>query len=389
MAKQSGWSKEVYEASVSSRCWWFTPHDDGWDGSRRHGVDLPADDELRGIVAMECELGAVPEWAQRVVEGSFHSLPPCGHYLFPRAYLDAVSAIGSEAPPAFLHTCFTVERRRKGEMVDYCLCLDAWLAGAPPDGPARELMALGHRRIDWLSVCADLWKVLGEHTELKGLLVERTLHQTRWWVKSSVWDDDLAADFGRDEYLGDYSETGCYATDNGNPDLRAPTFRQDASPRIQRLEARLAEICADWEWFRRVIVEFSWPCAPKAFRYMEGLLWSIGKEGPAVALPDYPLENAEEVPGFLRCEDTWPDQDKAAQWWRSFLGALRGWWRGQPEKGHVAEEVNQCLGEVTPVKRWLVRLLVRRLDMLERHSGILGQLVNPPPTSKRGTGPVG
>ena len=46
------WTKETYEASVSSRCWGYTPYDEGWDRGK-----LSTDNELREIVAMERELG--------------------------------------------------------------------------------------------------------------------------------------------------------------------------------------------------------------------------------------------------------------------------------------------------------------------------------------------
>ncbi|UCH34105.1 MAG: hypothetical protein JSV65_16380 [Armatimonadota bacterium] len=384
MTADAGWSREVYEASHSSRCWWATAYDAGWDDS---GVST--DDELREIVAMERALGPVPEWAEQIVAISVRHVPPCGHYLFPRAFLDVVGAIGSQGPSALLHSyCFAVDRDRKQALMDYCLCLDAWVAGAQPEAAAQELTALSHRRIEWEQVCADLWRVLGQHTELKDLLVERTLHQTRWWIKSSPWPDDLAAKFGRDQYLGDYSETGCLAAASGNPDLRAPTFAQHASPRVQRMEARLADACPDWRFFRTVIVEFSWPCAPKAFRYLEKLLWCIGKERQAISLPSFPLPNPDEVPGFLCWEDTCPNQDEAAAWWHTFLEALRGWWQGQPLCGGVADDVNGCLGEPSPVKRWLVRLFVRRLEVLAQGREMLGLLVRPSRGAKRGARPV-
>ncbi len=384
MTTDTDWSKEAYEASASSRCWWFTPYDDGWDHS-----GIPEDCELRQIVAMERALGVVPGWAQQVVETSIRQVPPCGHYLFPRGFLDVVGAIGSENPSALLHSyCFAVDRSRKKEFMDYCLCLDAWLAGAQPQPVSKELAALGHRRIDWPKVCAELWQVLGEHAEMKDLLVERTLHQIRFWVKSAVWPDDLAADFGRDQYLGDYAEAGCPATENGNPDLRSPTFVQQTSPRVQRMEARLAEICPDWNWFQTVIADSSWPCAPKAFRYLEKLLWCIGRQRPAISLPSFPLENPDEVPGFLQCEDTWPNQDETAAWWQGYLEALRRWWQGQPTDGAVADDVSRRLGEPTSIKRWLVRLLARRLEALAQGREVLGLLVHPSPGARRGTKPL-
>jgi hypothetical protein len=380
MGTQPEWSQGAYERSLSSRCWWCTPYDEGWCHS-----GVPTDDELRQIVAMEQALGPLPEWARQMAEVAIRFVPPCGHYLFPRGYLQVVAAIGAEDSRAPLHSyCFAVESGRKRDFQDYCLCLDGWLAGADPQAIARDLMALGQRRIDWRAVCADLWQVLGAHTEMKDLLVERTLHQQRWWIKSCAWPGD-PAEFGRDQYLGDYAETGWPGAGEGNPELALPTFRQDTSPRVQRVEQRLAEICPDWHWFRDVI-GWSWPCAPKAFRYLEKLLWCIGRERPVISLPSFPLENPEEVPGFLRCEDTWPDPDLASTWWEAFLSALRGWWRGQPEKGEVADEIARRLGERTPTKRWLVRLLVRRLEMAAAQGGKLGLLVHAPPDARRGTG---
>lgn len=397
------WCKENYEKSVSSRCWLSTPYERGWDGSRKYGIDLSADDELRQIVVMERELGSVPEWAQQIVERSMKFLPTCGHYLFPQPYIEVVSAIGSQTPPDFVHGCYTVERERKKQMMDYVFCLDAWLAGVGPEAAARELTALGYRHIDWHTVCANLWKVLGERTELKELLVERLIHSQRWKIKTMIWDDGLAADFGRDQYLGTLSET----RDSRNPAklncyIGPPVFGFDegASPRIQRLEARLAEICPDWgdrftEGKFQHLITCGWLCAPKAFRYLERLLWQIGKGGRrADGLGKRgQIEDGEKVPGFLQCEDTYPNQDQATEWWRAFCTALQGWWREHPEKGDVAYQVNQRLGEGTPVKRWLVRLFVRRLQVLLEISydgphGI-ARFVNPRPSSKRGTRSVG
>ena len=134
------WNKETYEASVSSRCWWYTAWDHGWGRCAQYGSsDLSGDEDLRQIVAMEEEMGPVPEWACRIVEGPVNFLPACGHYRFPQAYLEAVDAIGSEIPPAFIHGCYTCDSARKMQMEDYLLCLDAWFAGAAPEDVAVEL----------------------------------------------------------------------------------------------------------------------------------------------------------------------------------------------------------------------------------------------------------
>ena len=369
MTKEPKWTKEDYDRSLSSRCWWYTPYDSGEHGNPNYWQLASRDDELRHLVEMEMNLDPVPEWARKII-GWIRFLPPCGHYLFPEPFLQLLSIIGSAdlsvVENSFHQECYTVECQRKKAAMDYCLCLDAWLAGTTPEVPARELEALGYRKIDWHSVCGELWKVLGEHTERKDLLVELTLHALRHSIKASRWDDDKGTEFGRDQYLGDYAvnPAGC------------AVFRQGSSPRLQRLEARLSELYPDWRSFSRVDYGFWWLCAPKAFRFLERDLWAIGKERP--------LEKGEEVPGFLQCTDTYPNQDEAAEWYRSFCEALQGWWQEHPGKNGVADDVNQRLGKTTPVKRWLVRLFLRKLKRLEENGEQFTSLVNPLPSHRRG-----
>ncbi len=369
------WCKESYESSVSSRCWWYTPYDDGWDGY----PELAGDDELRQIVEMEQALGPVPEWARRIVERSISFACPCGHYLFPRPYLEVIEAIGSQTPPAFVHGCFTVGRERKRQMMDYVFCLDAWLAGASAEDAARELNALGYRRIDWDRVCADLWEALGGHTELKDLLVERLIHSQRLKIKRSPWDDDLATDFGRDQFLG--AMFGCEnpAKTYSHIDGDVPGFDEAASPRVQRLESRLADLCPDWDKMR-FHINFGWLCAPRAFRFLERRLGAIGQERPP--------QRADRVPGFLQIDDTHPDQGEAAAWWEAFTAALDRWWRGQPEASEVTGDVIRLLGEATAVKQWLVRLFLKKLRCYALNDEGLRRLVHPKPHNRRGTRPV-
>jgi len=380
------WCKETYERSLSSRCWNYTAYDAGWEKSR-WGPGIEPDDELRQIVEMELALGELPASMEEVVKTVMNHPPPCGHSTFPEPYLLLLNAIGTGERPALIHTCYTVDPARKRALRDYCLCLDAWLAGAPPESPAKELAALGSRKIDWPTACADLWQVLGEHTELKDLLIERVLLQTRWWIKTMVWDDDRADQFGHDQYLGDYEENANWATDNGNRVLRAPMFNLHASPRVQRLDARLEELLgADWPWFRDVIGPWSWPCALKALRYFERLLWAIGN-GQPFKLPSYPDYPPAEVPPFLQAEDTCPDPAQAAAWWQDYLSSLRSWWQELPAAGPLAEDVHRRLGEFTPVKCWLVRLLVRRLEIHALDAEV-GRLVAQPRGNFWGKRPV-
>jgi hypothetical protein len=336
------------------------------------------DAELARIVAMEQALGSVPQWAGQVVERAINQACPCGHYLFPKPYLEVLDAIGSQTLPAMVHSCFAVERERKKQAMDYCLCLDAWLSGTSPDVPADELLALGHRRIDWQTVCRDVWQTLGERDECRRLLVERILHNVRWAVKFTFWDDDQASLFGRDQYLGGYSTTGDGVSIDGYYE-RPPFDYERASPRVHRIEERLGEICPDWDTYRGQLAEW-WLCAPKSFRFLERILWAIGQGRP--------LRPGDCVPGFLQCEDTYPSQDEAAAWWQSFCVALDGWWRGATSSGAIAEEIDQRLGNPTPVKRWLVRLFLRKLKRLEENGEQLTHLVNAQHGHKRGTQPI-
>jgi hypothetical protein len=372
------WSRETYEQSLSSRCWWFTPYDGGqWSGA------VQADEELRQIVEMEAALGDVPPWAQQVVKRSIRSACPCGHYLFPQPYLEVLDAIGAQEVPDLVHSCFTVAHTRKRQAQDYAFCLDAWLAGASPEAAARELTSLGYRQINWQATCAALWQTLGERTEVKELLVERMLHSLRWSIKFTFWDDDAdghpsAFAFGRDQYLGDYdraNDAAGAASIDGY--YERPTFcYEQASPRVRRMEARLTELLPDWTVWRGQLIEW-WLCAPKSFRFLERILWAIGQGRP--------LQPGDRVPAFLRCEDTYPDQAEAAQWWAAFCAALDGWWRAQPVGSDVSADVQKRLGAPTPVKRWLVRLFLYKLACLEENGAQLANLVRADRNHRRGT----
>jgi len=360
MAKP-GWTKEAYLRSLSSCCWACTGHDSTRKGS---WPNVEQDEELRQIYESELSLGGLPMWVEPVVRGPIAMLPMCGHYKFPLAFLDAVDSIERQKPVDFMHGCFTVERERKRHMMDYLLCLDCWLAGTTSDVPARELSALASRDVDWRQICRDLWRVLGKRTELKELLVERLLHLRRHQIKERVWHDDPGSQFCGDRYLGDYREEDGKGSNParawGCVNTRLGWLDEGASPRVQRIEQRLTEIFPEWNdrvgSFRSWMIDESWLCAPKEFRFMERLIWAIGKERI--------FREGDRIPGFLRCEDTIPDKRKAATYWRAFLRALDAWWRDRSLRGKVALDIKKRLGRSTAVKRWLVRLLAHKCRVL-------------------------
>jgi hypothetical protein len=365
MAQDTEWSRDTYESSISSRCWAYTPYDEGWEGC----PELRMDDGLRRLIQQEQLLRPIPSWAQEIVERSINYPPFCPHWAFPQPYLEILVAIGKQQRPAFVHGCYTAGRGRKQRMLDYVLCLDAWLAGATADQAAAELARGGHKKLDWHHVCRSVWDVLGERSELKEHLLRRALHRQRWWVKSLVWDDDHRDVFCQDAFLGDISCTGNGQVHYGNQDFADPYFAELEVPEVKQMESRLSEICPDWPWFRSLILD-SWLCGPKAFRFLERLLWCIGKEKRAVALPGHPLEDAEDVPGFLHCDDTYPDSDEAQDWVSSFARGMRSWLSEQEPDGEVGAQVHELLGDRSPMKRWLLGLYLKKMEFLNPYGGM-------------------
>jgi hypothetical protein len=354
--QQQNWSKAVYEASLSSCCWRGTSYVDGWDACPA----LVADKELERIVELEHTLGTIPGWAQMIADRCINYPPFCPHHFFPQPYWEVLDAIGAETTPGFIHGCYTADYERKERMQSYVFCLDAWLAGVEPERPARELAMRGNDSVDWDTVCHDLWRVLGERTELKELLVERALHRLRWWMKSLVWDDDARDLYCRDQYLGDID---CEGEHYGNPEFCDPYFTELDIPRVVRMEARLAQMCPDWEWFRDAIHN-SWLCAPEAFRFLERLLWAIGQGRKGADFIEHPMKDGDDVPGFLQCDDTYASIEDAAAWVRSFVDGLHHWTVKPNPARDMDREISRRLGARTPLKVWLARLYLRKLQLL-------------------------
>lgn len=337
MANQPEWNKENFHASLSSKCWGCTPYDEGWDNCKA----IQEDDELKQIFEMETDLESMPRWASETVLKGIAWLPPCAHYTFPRQYTDIVNAIGSQKPPDFMPGCFKIDRRRKKQMMDYCVCLDAWVSKAVPQGPAAELSVLAQRRIDWHKVCVDMWEVFGERTEQKVLQIQYVLHAMRSAIKWWKWEDDPGTKFGRDQYLG-YAGHSC--------------------PSLKDIESGLGE---DLKQLRYYCFDRGWWCAPRAFRMLECLLWRIGK---GQGFKDV-METSDDVPGFLQCDDTYAGQSKHEGWVIALQEEL-GTWRRERKSGSVtSSEVVRCLGEATPAKQWLARLFAHKLRMTQKYYG--------------------
>jgi len=170
MAETFEWSKETYERSVTCSCWWYTAYDAGWDDSAKYDHDLRKDAECaRSSARKRCCVRCPTGRGNRPRYDPAYPAVRTPHV--PGGISPVVDAIGAQCPATFNYTCYTADASRKREAMDYCFCLDAWLAGVSADSTAAELNGLGCLRLDWGTVCGELWRVLGQHTEKKDLLV--------------------------------------------------------------------------------------------------------------------------------------------------------------------------------------------------------------------------
>jgi len=350
------WCKKIWEASVTSRCWSFTPYDQGWDTC----AALSRDKELESLVSMEQALDEIPEWASDLVSKHIDSAAPCCHYLFPQPYLRIIESIGAERSPEHVQSCYAVEQDRKKEAQDYCLCLSAWLAGTPSGVPARELHRTAHHQLDWDEICAAIWDVLAERNRVKELLVERLLHNIRWQIKFCVWSDDQEFGFCRDQYLGSYGRDPSLPRIINNYRENLSYVAGTSSPRIEQIEAELSSSLPDFPEVIDGLLSW-WLCAPKAFRFLESKLHYIGNMNDDGSSSDGP------APYFLDCLGTYASHKDVAQCWRALCKAMDDWSHDRTVCGKMGRAVADRLAEKTPVKRWLVRLLLRKLHRLEEN----------------------
>jgi hypothetical protein len=336
------WNQTSYERSLTSQCWAFTPYDAGW----LHCPALRRDPELRRLHGEEQAISPVPRWARDIMERHITYLPGCPHVEFPRPFLDVFDAIGNRACLPLVHGCYTVSEPHKLHMIRYIDAMNDWLEGLPP----RRLPAFRAR----------LWEVLGTRNETKTLLVRRLVHRLKWWCKSLVWDDDSRDRFYRNEALGDVF---CVGDHYGNPQFRDPYWTELRAPHVQEVEDRLAEICPDWPWFRECI-HSTWLCGPKAFRFVERILWYIGHVDHADEILAKVREGTLEVPRFLDCEDTYAAISEYPGWFAD-ANAVCAQFRDQEEPGtpHQAELMER-LGSYDPVKAWLAGLFAKKLALL-------------------------
>lgn len=353
------WCKENYEKSVTSRAWSYTPHD-----PVQYGENLPSSPELKAIFEEEMNLSSVPSWAEEIIDRMMGP-PACGHYTFPQPLLQICKAIKDEKCPDFVLGCYTADSKRKKLMSYYVYCLDAWLKNAPLKVSTAELGMRDDLGKDWSEIITKIYNILGSRSKQKTLLIKRLIHRLRWWIKTLIWFNDKRNRYMLDTYMGDArgdeEKWGAY----GNSPFGDPYFAERELPEIKKLTEQISAMPDGKKFLVRI--ENTWLCAPKTFRYLEKLILEIGSIGENI--PDNDVL-------ILQCEDTYPDFAFCKRWYSSFMSSLTAWLEGN-------HEVLSELGDITPVKHWLVRILRHKLQLHEKH-GNLGKLIGSRPSGKSG-----
>ena len=361
------WCEEDYTGSVTSRAWSATPLDARWD-SPPFREEVSSSRELSVIFEEEMALDPVPSWAAEIVDRMIGPLPMCGHYTFPSPILEVCEAISTERCPSVAHGCYTADPQRKRLMSYIVYCLDAWLGSAPLHVAVAELGARSDPGRDWSAIAAAVYLALGARSETKALLVERLIHRLRWWIKVLIWDGDSRHRFQLDVYAGDVrgdeSKWGAY----GNSPYGDPYFAELRVPRVLDVTQQIIETAPEGTRLLELI-ESTWLCAPKAFRYVEKIILYIG----AI---DRPHGSASGV-SVLQCEDTYPELRSCRRWFQAFIRSISEYLAGEP---------GDSIGLVEPTapKLWLARILRYKLQLYEKHDN-MGLLVGNRSGGKGGT----
>jgi hypothetical protein len=313
-------------------------------------------------------LSAVPDWAAEIVDRMIGPLPMCGHYAFPRPLLQICMAVGKKKCPAFVCGCYTADSERKVLLSYYVYCLDAWLKRAPLETTTVELMMRDSLGKDWPQIISAIYDALGAFSPQKVLLIRRLIHRLRWWIKTLIWLDDKRDRYLLDVYMGDVRGDQAGLGSYGNAPFGDPYSVERDLPEMKELAANILETVPNGQKLLDNI-ESTWLCAPKAFRYLEKIIVQIGG-----------VESKETVDtgvSILQCEDTYPDGPSHQSWYRTFMSVLGEWLDGNSQS-------LSKLGEITPVKHWLVRMLAHKLRLYAKYDPF-GNLVGTRSSSRKGT----
>ncbi|MBN1917606.1 MAG: hypothetical protein JW889_06825 [Verrucomicrobia bacterium] len=354
------WDRTTYEASLTSRCFSWTPFCE-WEA--RWGDRCLKDDlHVRRLVELEQAASPIPLWAQMVCR-QIDAMPPCG-WAIPQHVEAVCTNIGRQDAEACIPPrCYSLGPERLELMARIAVLLDGWVKGLDPDEVAAGLEQLdGHGR-PWWCLVHDVWGVLGERQARRVLLARRLLARLRFWLRAP-YGPDKADDNARLGYmysvsLGKYPGWDYFGFEEHEPEV------VDLNERIRR------SLDEPQRWID--LITYTWPCAPKAFRFIERLIAAIGRvpaDGPCA-----PTELPNKLPtGLLRIDGTYLDTDTSRGVYSTAIAALSDF-VGEALRidartsGDVdpawRDRLPRLLGKASPLATWLVALVLVRLVFFE------------------------
>ena len=316
---------------------------------------------MRRLLEMEVALRPVPLWAQAVAR-QVQSMAPCG-WCFPQFVEVVCMNIGArDAAAADPKRCYDVGPHRLALMANFAVCLDGWLKGVSSEVVAVELRQ--HSTVDgrdWIRFARSIHRALGEPIVRRRLLVRRLLARLRFWLRAP-----LGKDTPDDNWRLGYFYTHAMGRDAGWDYFSLHTHDAEIAELDERIAAELDE---PERWL--TLIDSTWPCAPKVFRYLERLILAIGQttetEGGAPPRITDPLPD-----GFLEIADTYLATDRSRALYAAAVSALATYLAnafpaGAPVAWDVdadlAASLSRLLGEPTPVKCWPAALLLKRITL--------------------------
>ena len=354
------WDRIAYEASFTRHCLSWTPFC-AWD-ARWGDRCLKDDAHMRRLVELEQAASPIPLWAQTVCR-QIDAMPACG-WAVPE-HVEAVCCnIGRQDPEAsHPPCCYLVGPERLELMSRVAMLLDGWLKSVAPDEAAAALERGESHARPWREIVRDVWQALGECHPRKTLLVRRLLARLRFWLRAPYGaakaDDNPRMGYLYTPALGRYPGWDYFGF-------------AESDPEAIELNEQIRQ-CLDEPQRWIDLISYTWPCAPKAFRFIERLIVAIGRvpdDGPSA-----PAQLDDQLPtGLLRIEGTYLDTPTSRRLYNTAIAALTRFVGDALRTGVKAageadpvwrDRLVRLLGEPSAPATWLAALLLVRLVFFE------------------------
>jgi len=360
------WNRENFESSITRTCFSSTPYDAGWDGDARWNINgkvLQRDPEMRRLLELELDIRPVPVWVQKVAR-QIQEFPPCG-WCFPQ-YVEAVCKnIGAgDAAAVAPCGCYTVGAHRLQLMANYAVCLDGWLKKVSPETVAAELLQNAFDERDWPLIARKMWDVLGELIPPKVLLVRRLLARLRFWLRAPFGllkaDDNWRLGYLYTHAMGRYGGWDYFSFEDHDPDV------------IELDERIRAEISNANRWLE--LINSTWPCAPKVFRFLERIIIAIGEMEKGCDTSPDELAAKRRRESILQIEGTYLGSDRSHSFFDTSVRALGKFVLGAfpvavPDETNLdtrfGSHLEDLLGDSSAQKVWLAALLLKRITLFK------------------------